>query len=85
MAWRNGSVPEMAAAFDRVGGLDPHALRAKVQQRFSAEAMVAGYERVNQRVFTGGTWHSASWTAEHPCLLAVVGAGSRSMMIQTAM
>jgi glycosyltransferase involved in cell wall biosynthesis len=66
VAWRNGSVPEvvadgetgfivesveeMAAAFDRVGELDPHVLRSRVEQRFSAEAMVAGYERVYQEV-----------------------------------
>ena len=66
VAWRNGSVPEvvadgetgfivssveeMAAAIDRVGDLDPHAMRARVKERFSAEAMVAGYERVYQRV-----------------------------------
>ena len=66
IAWRNGSVPEvvadgktgfivesveeMAAAVDRVGDLDPHAMRAWVQERFSDEAMVAGYERVYERV-----------------------------------
>ena len=69
IAWRNGSVPEvvvdgetgvvvssveeMAAAVDRVGDLDPRAMRARVQERFSAEAMVAGYEGVYQRVLTG--------------------------------
>jgi glycosyltransferase involved in cell wall biosynthesis len=66
VAWRNGSVPEvvddgrtgfivesveeMAAAFDRVGDLDPRAMRARVQERFSDEAMVTGYERVYERV-----------------------------------
>jgi glycosyltransferase involved in cell wall biosynthesis len=65
VAWRNGSVPEvvadgetgfivssveeMAAAFDRVGDLDPQVMRARVQERFSDEAMVAGYERVYER------------------------------------
>jgi hypothetical protein len=44
------SVEEMAAAFDRAGDLDPHAMRAWVQDRFSDEAMVAGYERVYDRV-----------------------------------
>jgi glycosyltransferase involved in cell wall biosynthesis len=69
IAWRNGSVPEvvadgqtgfvvssveeMAAAVDRLGGLDPQAMRARVQERFSAEAMVAGYERIYQQVLTG--------------------------------
>jgi glycosyltransferase involved in cell wall biosynthesis len=66
VAWRNGSVAEvvadgetgfivesveeMAAAVDRVGDLDPCAMRAWVEQRFSDEAMVAGYERVYQQV-----------------------------------
>jgi hypothetical protein len=66
IAWRNGSVPEvvadgetgfivssveeMAAAVDRVGELAPRAMRAWVEQRFSADAMVAGYERVYQQV-----------------------------------
>jgi len=66
VAWRNGSVPEvvadgetgfivssveeMAAAFDRVGDLDPQVMRAWVMERFSDEAMIAGYERVYERV-----------------------------------
>jgi glycosyltransferase involved in cell wall biosynthesis len=66
VAWRNGSVPEvvadgetgfivgsmeeMVAAIGRVGELDPYVLRDRVQQRFSAEAMLAGYERVYQEV-----------------------------------
>ena len=70
VAWRNGSVPEvvadgetgfivssveeMAAAVDRVGELDPHVMRARVKELFSAEAMVAGYERVYQRVLASG-------------------------------
>jgi glycosyltransferase involved in cell wall biosynthesis len=70
VAWRNGSVPEvvtdgetgfivssveeLAAAVDRVGELDPKLIRDRVEQRFSAEAMVAGYERVYQRVLVGG-------------------------------
>jgi glycosyltransferase involved in cell wall biosynthesis len=69
IAWRNGSVPEvvadgetgvvvdsveeMAAAVDRLRELDPHTMRARVKERFSAEAMVAGYEGVYQRVLTG--------------------------------
>jgi glycosyltransferase involved in cell wall biosynthesis len=64
IAWRNGSVPEvvadgetgfivdsveeMASAVDRVGDLDPYAMRARVEQRFSDQAMVAGYEDVYQ-------------------------------------
>jgi glycosyltransferase involved in cell wall biosynthesis len=66
VAWRNGSVPEvvadgetgfivesveeMAAAVDRLDALDPRAMRARVEKRFSAEAMVAGYERVYRQV-----------------------------------
>jgi hypothetical protein len=44
----------MAAAVDRLGELDPHVMRAWVKERFSAEAMVAGYERVYQQVLAGG-------------------------------
>ena len=70
VAWRNGSVPEvvadgetgfivesmeeLVAAIGRVGELDPHAMRARVERRFSAEAMVAGYERIYRRVLAGG-------------------------------
>ena len=70
VAWRNGSVPEvvadgetgfivgsveeMAAAIDRVGDLDPRAMRARVEERFSAEAMVAGYEHIYQRILASG-------------------------------
>jgi glycosyltransferase involved in cell wall biosynthesis len=69
IAWRNGSVPEvvadgetgcivtsveeMAAAVDRVADLDPHAMRAWTQERFSAEAMLSGYERVYDRAVAG--------------------------------
>jgi glycosyltransferase involved in cell wall biosynthesis len=69
VAWRNGSVPEvvadgqtgfivasveeMAAAVDRVGELDPRVLRSRVEERFSAEAMVAGYERAYERALAG--------------------------------
>jgi glycosyltransferase involved in cell wall biosynthesis len=66
IAWRNGSVPEvvaddetgfivssvqeMAAAVDRLGELDPQLMRARVKERFSAEAMVGGYEHIYQQV-----------------------------------
>jgi glycosyltransferase involved in cell wall biosynthesis len=66
VAWRNGSVPEvvddgvtgfvvdsmdgMVEAIGRVGALDPRAARAHVEERFSAAAMVAGYERAYERV-----------------------------------
>ena len=70
IAWGNGSVPEvvadgetgfivssveeMAAAIAGVGDLDPHVMRARVKERFSAEGMVAGYERVYQQVLASG-------------------------------
>jgi glycosyltransferase involved in cell wall biosynthesis len=70
LAWRNGSVPEviadgetgfvvasveeMSAAVDRLDELDRQAMRARVKERFSAEAMVAGYERIYQRVLARG-------------------------------
>ena len=69
VAWRNGSVPEvvadgetgfvvesvdeMAAAIDRVGELDPHLMRSRVEERFSAEAMVSGYERAYEFALAG--------------------------------
>jgi glycosyltransferase involved in cell wall biosynthesis len=72
VAWRNGSVSEvvddgvtgfvvgsmdeMVQAIGRVGGLDPRAARAHVEERFSAAAMVAGYERAYARILD----------AEHP-------------------
>jgi glycosyltransferase involved in cell wall biosynthesis len=70
VAWRNGSVPEvvadgetgfivesvqeMAAAVDRLDELDPQVMRAWVKERFSDEAMVAGYEHIYQQVLAGG-------------------------------
>jgi glycosyltransferase involved in cell wall biosynthesis len=48
------SVEEMAAAVARLGELDPHAMRAWVKERFSAEAMVAGYEHIYQQVLARG-------------------------------
>jgi hypothetical protein len=41
------------AAVDRVGDLDPHAIRARTQDRFSGEAMVSGYERVYEQATAG--------------------------------
>jgi glycosyltransferase involved in cell wall biosynthesis len=48
------SVEEMAAAVDRLGELDPQLMRARVKERFSAEAMVAGYECIYHQVLAGG-------------------------------
>ena len=69
VAWRNGSVPEvvadgqtgfivesvdeMADAVGRVGDLDPHRMRSRVKERFSAEAMVSGYERAYELALAG--------------------------------
>ena len=70
VAWRDGWVPEvvadgetgfivssldeMAAAIDRVGDLDPHVMRSRVEHHFSADAMVTGYERAYQRILASG-------------------------------
>jgi glycosyltransferase involved in cell wall biosynthesis len=69
VAWRNGAVPEvvedgvtgfvaesmdeLVRAIGRIGELDPRAGRAHVEERFSAAAMVAGYERAYERVLAG--------------------------------
>jgi glycosyltransferase involved in cell wall biosynthesis len=69
VAWRNGSVPEvvsdgetgfivesvdeMAAAVERVGDLDPRVMRSRVEQYFSAAAMITGYERAYERALAG--------------------------------
>jgi len=66
VAWRNGAVPEViddgvtgfvvesmdefVRAIGRVGELDPRSARAHVEERFSAAAMVTGYERAYERV-----------------------------------
>jgi glycosyltransferase involved in cell wall biosynthesis len=41
---------QAAAALRRVGEIDPAACRARVQEKFSKESMVAGYEDVFRRV-----------------------------------
>ena len=41
---------QAAGALRRLGEIDPAACRARVQERFSKEAMVAGYEDVFRRV-----------------------------------
>jgi glycosyltransferase involved in cell wall biosynthesis len=40
---------EAAAALQRLSEIDPHACRAWVQERFSKQQMVEGYERVFER------------------------------------
>jgi hypothetical protein len=44
------SMDELVRAIGRVGELDPRAARAHVEERFSAAAMVTGYERAYERV-----------------------------------
>ncbi|HLW17062.1 MAG TPA: glycosyltransferase family 4 protein [Actinomycetota bacterium] len=46
-------VNEMAEAVARVGEIDPHACRARVEKMFSAPAMTAGYEDVYRKVLGG--------------------------------
>ena len=46
-------VNEMAAALARVGEIDPHACRARVEKMFSAQAMTAGYEDVYRKLLGG--------------------------------
>jgi glycosyltransferase involved in cell wall biosynthesis len=69
VAWRYGAVPEVVEdgvtgfvvesmddfvdAIGRVGELDPRAGRARVEECFSGEAMVAGYERAYERALAG--------------------------------
>jgi hypothetical protein len=43
----------MAAAVERVGDLDPHLMRSRVEQHFSADAMVTGYERAYAHALAG--------------------------------
>ncbi len=42
-----------AGALRRLGEIDPRACRRRVEERFSKEAMVAGYERVFDRAVSG--------------------------------
>jgi glycosyltransferase involved in cell wall biosynthesis len=69
VAWRNGAVPEVVEdgvtgwvvdsmddfvrAIGRLGELDPRAARARVEERFSGEAMVKGYEHAYERAMAG--------------------------------
>ncbi len=45
------SVEDAARAVKRVDEIDGHACRSRVQERFSIDTMVAGYERVYSRIF----------------------------------
>ncbi|MGZ4147463.1 MAG: glycosyltransferase family 4 protein [Actinomycetota bacterium] len=44
---------QAAERLRHLGDIDPHACRERVQRLFSKEAMVAGYERVYERVIEG--------------------------------
>jgi glycosyltransferase involved in cell wall biosynthesis len=46
------TIDEMVEAISRLDRIDPHACRARVAKLFSAQAMVAGYERVYERVLS---------------------------------
>jgi glycosyltransferase involved in cell wall biosynthesis len=47
------NVEEAAAALEHVPQLDRRACRQRVEQKFSREAMVEGYEKVYDRIFDG--------------------------------
>jgi glycosyltransferase involved in cell wall biosynthesis len=69
IAWRNGSVPEvivdgetgyivdsldgMVEAIGKLDRLEPRAMRALVESKFSADAMVDGYVQAYDRVMAG--------------------------------
>lgn len=48
-----GYADAAADALKRIDGIDPKACRARVEARFSKEAMVAGYEAVFERAVSG--------------------------------
>lgn len=49
------SVDEMVDSVAKTGDLDPAACRRSVERRFSAQAMVAGYERIYDRICDAAT------------------------------
>lgn len=53
--FRRDSYAELVDALGLVGDLDPAACRARVEEHFSAEAMVQGYERVYEQVLARRT------------------------------
>jgi glycosyltransferase involved in cell wall biosynthesis len=48
-----GSVDEAVSALQRIPEIDRRACRRRVEQRFSIEAMVDGYEKVYARMLCG--------------------------------
>ena len=49
------SLEELVDAVGRVGACSPEACRSRVDERFSARAMVDGYERIFASVASGGS------------------------------
>ena len=56
-------VDEMLAALGRVGTIDPEVCRQRVVERFSAQAMIAGYERLFERSLDGAGTDGRTRTA----------------------
>ena len=51
--FRRDGVDDLAAAVGRLGELSPHDCRARVEERFSAGAMVRGYRALYEQVAAG--------------------------------
>ena len=47
---------QMVAAVDRLGDIDPATCRARVADNFTADVMVAGYEKLFEQVLGRGSW-----------------------------
>ena len=56
---------QMVAAVEAAGDIDPRACRQVVQDRFSGESMVSGYERVYAAVSAGGDRRKAASAASN--------------------
>jgi hypothetical protein len=52
--FRRDGTDELVAAVGRLGEIDPMACRARVEERFSADAMVRGYEALYRMVTSAG-------------------------------
>jgi glycosyltransferase involved in cell wall biosynthesis len=50
----DGYPEEAAACLERLGEIDPSACRQRVEERFSKQAMVAGYEAAYEKALAGG-------------------------------
>ena len=51
--FRRDTIDELAAAVGRLGEIEPTACRARVEERFSAGAMVRGYDELYHQVVAG--------------------------------